>query len=230
METRKFDGISLLAGTLGGAALGLCGGYVLGRVMERRDTQKRIDAEIDSLKSHYRARPRPAGRGDYARQRPAPAMGSGARLDRREGIRYDRRGATGTYASLAGEAEPAGTADVPGDADDGDNPPGPEVTGAGEPYVITIGDFADETETYQKTTITWYAADEVLVDDREIPMSDLKGTVGEDFHRHFGMGSGSDAIVYIRNERLLMDFEVVLDEGSWADRNLNYGNPNDGGD
>jgi hypothetical protein len=92
-------------------------------------------------------------------------------------------------------------------------------------YVISLEEFTDEMEDYDKSKLLWYAADRVLADEMNQPVRDVEGTIGNEFKHHFGWNSGSEVIVYVRNNYLNHDFEVVLDEGSWVERHLNYGKP-----
>ena len=84
------------------------------------------------------------------------------------------------------------------------------------PYIIHRDEyFNDEMEFGSlggQTTYTYYAADDVLVDERDVPVYDKDAVVGLLW---FGHGSGDPSIVYIRNEAKEMEFEVVLDEGAY---------------
>ena len=84
------------------------------------------------------------------------------------------------------------------------------------PYIISQEEFLTAEPEFQQTTITYYAGDGTLADERdqEIPFADP--IVGEENLYHFGRGSGDDRIVYIRNERLSRDFEVLKSDGKYA--------------
>lgn len=75
------------------------------------------------------------------------------------------------------------------------------------PYVIAPDEFGDDDD-YTLIGLT-YSADNILMDDADDPMDDLAGTVGVDFADHFGEYE-ADA-VYIRNERLKCDYEILRD-------------------
>lgn len=89
------------------------------------------------------------------------------------------------------------------------------------PYVITVDEFQTERPEFDKTTITYYELDDTLCDDREVIVPDVDGTVGIEHLNQFGIGSQDDHIVYIRNERVATDFEVVLNKGYYAVEVLN---------
>lgn len=91
-----------------------------------------------------------------------------------------------------------------------------------DPYVIPIAEFFQDKEEYQKLTITYYEKDDTLVDERQSPIPDVEGTVGKNFAEQFGDRSDDANIVYIRNNRLDCDFEVVRDSGSYISTVLGY--------
>lgn len=84
------------------------------------------------------------------------------------------------------------------------------------PYVISQEEFLQAEADYRQTSITYYAGDGALADenDQEIPIIDP--IVGEDNLERFGHGSGDTRVVYIRNEKLETDFEVVMSDGKYA--------------
>jgi hypothetical protein len=94
----------------------------------------------------------------------------------------------------------------------------------GMPYDISDADFGDDND-YEKITLTYYAGDDVLVDDKEVPIRNTEPVVGHDISKKFGLKSNDEHIAYIRNERLEVDFEVCLDFRSYTEVVLGYGNP-----
>lgn len=85
------------------------------------------------------------------------------------------------------------------------------------PYVISHDEFMENSFEHEQTTMTWYDADETLADAKEEIVHEVESTVGVDNMDRFGHGSRDPKIVYIRNERLEMDFEVAKSEGSFAE-------------
>ena len=75
------------------------------------------------------------------------------------------------------------------------------------PYVITPEEF-DTIDDYETESLTYYT-DGVLTDDFDNIIEDVKNTVGEDFAAHFG--EYEDDSVFIRNERLKIDYEILMD-------------------
>lgn len=84
------------------------------------------------------------------------------------------------------------------------------------PYVISEEEFLLGERDIEKTSITWYAGDLVLADERDKEIPSVDPIIGTDNLERFGEGSNDPNIVYIRNERLDMDFEVLKHDGKYA--------------
>lgn len=84
------------------------------------------------------------------------------------------------------------------------------------PYIIHEEEFLESVEGFSQSSITYYAGDDVLADEREqvIPASD--SIVGDDNLKRFGHGSSDPRIVHVRNEYLSTDFEILLSDGKYA--------------
>ena len=96
-----------------------------------------------------------------------------------------------------------------------------------KPYVISAEELGEPPNPgWQQLTITYYAGDQVLADDKDQPIRDIRGTVGSVELITFGGPSGDPHLKYVRNEKLEIDFEIVYDRRSYADVVLNYGQPN----
>lgn len=83
------------------------------------------------------------------------------------------------------------------------------------PYVI----HADERHErdYTETTLTYYAGDDVLCDDKDKVIEDQDMVVGLENLDRFGHGSNDPNIVYIRNDGLAVEVEVVRSERTYAE-------------
>lgn len=84
------------------------------------------------------------------------------------------------------------------------------------PYIITQDDFMDECKHYDKITFTYYDEDGVLADEREEIVSNQDYLIGGEDNLNFGVGSGDADIVYIRNEAVQSDFEVICVHDSYS--------------
>ncbi len=84
------------------------------------------------------------------------------------------------------------------------------------PYIISSEEFMLNEPENSQTTLTYYLGDGTLADEREQEIPFVEPVVGEENLYHFGRGSGDDNLVYIRNERLGADYEVVKSDGKYA--------------
>ena len=91
--------------------------------------------------------------------------------------------------------------------------PTKEVDEMDEPYVIKPEIFGEEDD-YEEVSLTYYA-DGVLCDERDNRIEDIAGTVGEDYAEHFG--DYEDDSVFVRNDRLKTDFEILKDWRNYSD-------------
>lgn len=79
------------------------------------------------------------------------------------------------------------------------------------PYILHRDEFFLKDEpNFSQTSIMWYNGDKILCDERDTPIYNPEEVVGEII---FGHGSGDPSIVYIRNERLEAEYEVILNDG-----------------
>ena len=96
-----------------------------------------------------------------------------------------------------------------------------EEKGGGEPmthespYVIPPDEF-DEMDDYEACSYTYYA-DNVLTDDFGKVVEDIENTVGIDSLKHFG--EYEDYSVFVRNDILKTDYEILLDNRKYSDVN-----------
>lgn len=82
-----------------------------------------------------------------------------------------------------------------------------------KPYVIPPEDFGEKDDYSTETLI--YFKDSVLADDMDHRIEDVEAMVGVESLNHFG--EYEDDSVYVRNDRLKTDFEILLDERFFAD-------------
>lgn len=84
-----------------------------------------------------------------------------------------------------------------------------------KPYVIH---YDERSETnYSEATFVYYAGDDVLCDARDNVVEDKDKIVGEENLTKFGHGSNDKNVVYVRNDVLAADFEIVRHEGDYAE-------------
>lgn len=88
-----------------------------------------------------------------------------------------------------------------------------ETTTKKKPYVISPDEF-DELDDYEAISLTYFA-DGVLTDDYNEPIEDVEGTVGRDSLNTFG--EYEDDSVFVRNEELKIDYEILADMRKYTD-------------
>ena len=82
-----------------------------------------------------------------------------------------------------------------------------------KPYVIPPEEFG-EKEGYTTESLVYFA-DSVLADDMDHRIEDVESMIGVESLNHFG--EYEDDSVFVRNDRLKTDFEILLDERFYAD-------------
>lgn len=97
------------------------------------------------------------------------------------------------------------------------------------PYVITQEEFLENENDYTQQSITYYAGDNTLADERDQPIELVDNVVGDGNLERFGHGSKDKRIVYVRNENLSMDFEIGLHDGKFAHEVLGFQHSEDYG-
>lgn len=93
------------------------------------------------------------------------------------------------------------------------------------PFIIHRDEFfQNDDENYDQTTITYYAGDDVLCDERDEVLEPRDHIVGAANLAMFGTGhgSGDPNVLYIRNPRTFSDFEVVLNDGKYSEDALGF--------
>lgn len=82
------------------------------------------------------------------------------------------------------------------------------------PYVIHQDEFIERDSGFDQSTLTYFAGDGVVVDELNEQLQDWVSTLGQ---LKFGHGTTDTNAVYIRNEKLQHEFEVLLSSGSYLD-------------
>lgn len=93
------------------------------------------------------------------------------------------------------------------------------------PYIIHVDEFTQNEPDHDQLTYTYYEVDDVLADQQENTIDDMDAVIGLGNLGRWGHGSKDEHIVYIRNEEMKTDFEVVRDRGSFAEetrRNIRH--------
>lgn len=207
-----------------GGGLGLIAGSVLGYVLAKRalaaSSDARLDTEIEAVRDYYERKyqsqtsQRKTWKNVISETLAAPVDRSIPVISALEGL--------GGGGDDHPEDEGEGILVISGD----DIQP-PLRRDPSKPYAIFVAELDDKgpEDGWQQITITWYEGDNVLVDDKEDPITNVLQTVGPLSIEGFGEMSGDPNLRYVRNEKLEVDFEIVLDRRSYVDVVLGYGDP-----
>lgn len=84
-----------------------------------------------------------------------------------------------------------------------------------KPYTISPDDFG-EREDYDEYTLVYYA-DNVLTYNSGEVVENVRAEVGTDFMNHFGDDENDPDTVYIRNDVLKNDYEILRDSAKFSD-------------
>jgi hypothetical protein len=87
----------------------------------------------------------------------------------------------------------------------------------GVPYIIHIDEFRENPLNHDQTTYTYYEIDDTLSDSRDTTVDDMDRVIGLGNLGRWGHGSQDPNVVYIRNEEIGLDVEVVRDRGSYSE-------------
>jgi len=85
------------------------------------------------------------------------------------------------------------------------------------PYIISVQEYMAGEAEFNQVTVSYFAGDEVLCDDSDDPIDEVETVVGHDNLTKFGHRSNDANIVYVRNEKLQIDFEVIKNNGNYSE-------------
>lgn len=82
-------------------------------------------------------------------------------------------------------------------------------------HVISLQEHEENEPSYQQVTLTWYAGDETLTDEREDIIEDYTNVIGEHALGRFGDLSEDENVVHVRNNVLMVDYEIIRSKGTY---------------
>lgn len=94
------------------------------------------------------------------------------------------------------------------------------VEEVGEPYIISMDSYEYEYEDFAKEDLVYFEDDQVLVDEKDVIISNVEEIIGSEALSSFGEGSDDEDVVYIRNLRLSIDYRVVREHTSYKENVL----------
>jgi hypothetical protein len=89
---------------------------------------------------------------------------------------------------------------------------------ATRPYVISEDEFMTNEPGHEQTTSVYYEGNQVLLDEIDEVVEDIDYSVGKQNLRCLEGENGQD-IVYIRNDAISLDYEVVREAGPYVELN-----------
>ena len=93
----------------------------------------------------------------------------------------------------------------------------PEEINRELPYLITTEEYMGSDPNYEKMTLTYFEEDDTLVDEKDQSPIDIDDTVGAVMLTMFGKTKDTKEEIHVRSERLELDFEIKLDQRSYAE-------------
>lgn len=82
------------------------------------------------------------------------------------------------------------------------------------PYVIHQDEFIQNELEYNQVAYTYYAEDDVLADEDDHPVAHGDIVVGSE-NLKFGHGSGDANVVFVRNDKLRLEMEIIRSPKSY---------------
>ena len=86
---------------------------------------------------------------------------------------------------------------------------------ADRPFIMHLEEY-QQSECSHQITITYFEGDDVLVDEADEVISKKDEVVGMDHLAKFGFGSGDPNVVYVRNPKLDIEYEILRHRGHYA--------------
>lgn len=197
--------------TVAGSGLGTFVGYRLADRKLRKEYERIAEDEIDQMRTHFRQQ-------------------MVAREEKPDLSDLAKRTAELGYSENSDTPAPPGEVNTPVVPEDVRNVFEDTAKDAAEgwdyevelasrmedkPYVIHY-DEREEKE-YEEITLTYYAGDDVLCDENDKVVDSPDFLVGAANLDKFGHGSNDKNVVYVRNESLTIDIEVVRSDKTYAE-------------
>ena len=98
----------------------------------------------------------------------------------------------------------------------------------GDIYMITAVENSESELGYENVTWSYFAGDGVVCDVHEDRIEDYANFLGTEFAEWFGLDpEGDDNVVYIRNQVLMIDYEICRSPGTYSQEVLEEEPPPD---
>ena len=178
--------------------IGVATGASVTYVLIKKHFKKIADDEIDTMREYFQNKR--AEEANALEEEPDEAEVKEARDEHQEDKPNIRE-----YTSLIKKENYTNYSDTTADKKK-------EVDDVEKPYVITPEEFGELD--YSTISLTYYS-DGVLTYESDELVEDVDDIVGADFAEHFG--EYEDDSVFIRNDRMKTDFEILADKRNYSD-------------
>lgn len=85
------------------------------------------------------------------------------------------------------------------------------------PYVITVEEFMSDRDDHEKITVSYYEYDNTAASEDDSIIHNHEGSLGPDFVKYIGWKAAGQNTVYVRNEKISADFEILVHPGSYQE-------------
>lgn len=82
-----------------------------------------------------------------------------------------------------------------------------------EPYIIHRDEFYNDEQGYTQLTLTYYAGDDIMVDEEDAPIYNYQQVTGP---LRFGHGSEDPNVFHVRNDKRRAEYEIIRDDGLFS--------------
>lgn len=215
--------VSYFLGGVGvGAAIGFFVGYRYNREKIKAEAFKESEAEIESIREHYRQKATADANVTEKESLSAIVVREGYVEEEdaaRQGM-LDLEALRQRPLKPSVPVDPAKrifrSTETEKDKMDNWNFAREMATRTGDrPYIIHQDEFAQNDTEFSQVTYTYYVEDDVLVDESEEIITDRDALVGRGSLNRFGHGTDDFNILYVRNPVLEMEIEICRSPGSY---------------
>jgi hypothetical protein len=84
------------------------------------------------------------------------------------------------------------------------------------PYVISEEEFFQNDQDFEQWSLTYYEGDDVLCTEKDEVIEDVDAMVGEENLKKFGLESKDMHLVYVKNNKRGLDFEIARSRGKYT--------------
>lgn len=194
-----YNKIHILLAALTGATAGVAGGYFFARKQLQAKYDYLLEEELKSTRDFYAMMHK---KGEYATVEKAA----------------ESLGVEPASITVKNDPRPSVERLIQGLGYRGVNAISSETaTKVAGPYIIPLDEYMSGESEYEQVTLTYFEEDDVLCDDGEMPLDDVDNIVGLANLQAFGRQSKDANVVYVRNDRLQIDYEICRDLRSYAE-------------